>query len=54
MNNWMAWGVVVLQSGAGVWWIARGPRLHGVLWLMYAATNLVLMLMASAANQRGT
>lgn len=44
--NLFAWAVVILQSSAGMWWIVRGPRVHGVLWVMYAATNVVLIHIA--------
>jgi len=46
--NWLALSVVALQAGAGIWYAAHGKGLHGLLWVMYAATNVVLMRMAAA------
>ena len=47
--NWCAWGVVLLQGGAGLTWICRGNVDHGVLWVGYALLNVWLIKMAGGA-----
>ena len=43
--NPFAIALVLMQCSAGAWYIVKGSGWYGVLWLLYALTNVVLMRM---------
>lgn len=43
--NWFAVALVGLQSLAGLWYMVNGSCSYGILWLLYALANVVLINM---------
>ncbi len=43
--NWFVVALVALQTGAGLWYAVNGSRVYGLLFVIYAVSNVILFAM---------
>jgi len=48
--NWFVIGLITLQTSAAVWYYVKDAKLYGLLFLVYAASNVILFLMERAGK----
>ncbi len=43
--NWFVIGLIIFQTLGGGWYIYKGSGWYGLLFMLYALTNVVLLMM---------